>query len=437
MATLAQSIRRFGIIQPIVLSKRQDGLVVLVAGGRRLAACRSMGIESLQHGKDFVWRTEEFSSDGQLRLQAVELEENLRRKDLAWPEAIDAKLRLFDLMQSIHGVSRGFGAGKSKEIDGFSLRKLAEMLDENVSSTSRDIELAQKCRAFPVLATMPTKADAVRKLGVAVTVATMQKFATKSVVTPSPQSVAVGSQTAGAGTPTPIAVPAPTAAPERWSLYEGRFQEGSANMADGSTDLVLTDLPYNIGLGTSSASHSAGLGSFSDSDIDINSLCCEVAVESFRILRNDRFGVFFFGMNYYGVLYDALSLAGFTVDVYPFIWLRDRSAPPDGFARYSKTYDPALIVSKGKPRFIRPNLPNSLAVPSVRGPERLHAAQKPLAIMEKFVLDMTTPDCVVVDFFAGAGTTGEACLRNNRKAILFELEPSNCMMIRARLGAIK
>jgi DNA modification methylase len=56
--------------------------------------------------------------------------------------------------------------------------------------------------------------------------------------------------------------------------------------------------------------------------------------------------------------------------------------------------------------------------------------------MQKFIEDMTTPGCVVLDPFAGAGTTGEAALRTGRKAILFELEPANCVLIRSRLGVL-
>ena len=436
------SIRQFGIIQPIVIQRSGDELI-LVAGGRRLAALRQIGIPELRHGKEFIWRDEDLSNpEGSLRLQAVELEENLRRKDLTWPEHIQAKQRLFELMQSIHGVSKGFGAGKSGLADGFSLRKLAAMLGENVSVTSRDLELAGFVKSHPMLASLPTKADAVRKLGVAVTVAAMQIAAKKSSVTQPTGThpiavVSTGDAGAASADAHNIVVGAAPALEERWSLYEGRFQDNIPNVADASVDLVLTDLPYNIGLGDSSAAHSAGLGSFSDSDLDIAVLCSEVAVESYRVMRDNRFGVFFYGANYHQTLYDALTTAGFTVDAYPFIWLRDRSAPPDGFARYSKTYDPALIASKGVPRFIRPNLPNSINIPSVRGPERLHAAQKPVAVMQKFIEDMTTPGCVVLDMFAGAGTTGAAALQCKRKAILFEYEAANCVMIRSRLGVIK
>lgn len=440
---LASSIKRYGIIQPIVLKSNNGGGCVLVAGGRRLAALRSLGTITIYHGKEFVWRDEDLSTpEGGLRLQAVELEENLRRQDLAWHEVVLAKARLFELMQSLNkGMSTAPGGERMRS--GFSLRRLAEMLGENHSVTSRDLDLASYVAKHPQLAAMPTKADALRKLGVAVTVAAMQSLAKTSQVSQKQPVSATGNtnglgsaaDSSGASYP-PSRVESAAPVSDRWTLYEGKFQDNITQVPDGSVDLICTDLPYNIGMGTSSASHSAGLGSFDDSDLDIVQLCADVAVQSYRTLRQDRFAVFFYGMAYHGVLYDALVTAGFNVDVYPFIWLRDRSAPPDGFARYSKTYDPAFIASKGTPRFIRPNLPNSLAVSSVRGPERLHAAQKPIAIMQKFIEDMTTPNCVVLDMFAGAGTTGVAALRTRRKAILFELEPANCVLIRSQLGIL-
>jgi adenine-specific DNA-methyltransferase len=445
MEGLVNSIKEYGIIQPILLA-RGNGTRVLVAGGRRLEALRRLHIENLIHAKHFVWTSEVNDNDnGRLRLQAMELEENLRRKDLHWSEAILAKAKLFELMQQLHkGVS--VAPGGERLTRGFSLRKLAAMLGENPSVTSRDLDLAGYVAKHPTLAQMPTKADAMRKLGVAVTVAAMQSLAKTSTVvgaaasigSATPQSTTVvGAETVPHDGSTPASAPLPRPQQdERWTLYEGRFQDNINSVSSDSVDLVATDLPYNIGLGTSSASHSAGLGSFDDSELDIVGLCADTAVAAYRVLRQDRFAVFFYGMNYHQVLYDSLTTAGFTVDPYSFIWLRDRSAPPDGFARYSKTYDPAFIASKGVPRFVRPNLPNSLAIPSVRGAARLHAAQKPVEVMQKFIEDMTTPNCVVLDMFAGAGTTGVAALKTKRKAILFELEPANCVLIRSQLGVL-
>lgn len=433
---LSESIKEFGIIQPIVL-QRDDSRPILVAGGRRLAALRSLGYTHVSHGKEFVWRDEDLSNpNGRIRIQAMELEENLKRQDLHWSETIIGKLKLLKLMQTVHGAAT-MGRGQ----DGFGIRTLAQLLGENPSTTSRDLELAGFIEKHPALAKLPNMADARRKLGVAITVAAMQVMARKSVVPSqavsranSVTTVGVDSDdvAVGAGS-TPALTPAQD---ERWTLYSGDFQDNIQNVNDESVDLILTDLPYLIGSGDSSAGHGAGLGGFIDRDIDITKLCSDVAIESYRVLRDNRFAVYFYGMNYHQELYDILTTAGFVVDVYPFIWLRDRSAPPDGFARFAKSYDPAFIASKGTPRFIRPNQSNSISIPSVRGPERLHNAQKPMALMEKFVLDMTTPNCVVLDMFAGSGSTGVAALKNNRKVILFEKEESNCVMIRARLNVI-
>lgn len=439
---LAESIKRYGIIQPIVLTRKCH----LIAGGRRFAALTLLKQTVLRHNIDFVYNDEE----DPLRLKAMELEENLKREDLHWSEVILGKQQLLDIMVGIHGEAKA-GHRKQGVPEGFGIRSLAAMLGENPSTTSRDLELAAYVAKHPMLASLPTAADARRKLGVAVTVAMMQqtaKTSTVSGIAPAAYnsrpdiSTVVGPVVRDAalhgvtGPALSLELQTTQQVEDRWCLYEGRFQDNIPQVADTSVDLILTDLPYNIGLGTSNASHSAGLGSFSDDGIDMSVLCSEVAVEAYRVLRDDRFAVFFYGMNYHEVLYDCLTTAGFTVDPYPFIWLRDRTAPPDGFARYSKSYDPAFICSKGVPRFIRPNLANSLAVPSVRGSERLHAAQKPVAIMQKFIEDMTTPGCAVLDMFAGAGTTGEASLRTGRKAILFELEASNCLLIRSRLGVL-
>lgn len=415
---LAASIKEYGVIQPLVVQQQLDGTFVLVAGGRRLAALKQLGFTDLRHGKEFIWRDEDLSTPkGALRLQAVELEENLKRKDLAWPEIVTGKKKLLELMQSMKGVG-GPGRGKT---DGFSQKSLASMLGENEATVSRDLELAGYVEKFPALAQMPTRNDAIRKISVATTVAVMQKIGKQRL-----EKAAVDAARSG------VAVPDK---PKNWELYRGPFETNTHNLAADSVDLICTDLPYNIGLGDSTAAHSAGLGQFADSSLDLATFLPLVAEESFRILRPNRFAVFFYGMNYHQEFKHALEQAGFTVDDYPFIWIRNRTAPPSP-QRYAKTYDPALICSKGTPILLRPNLGNSMAVGSVSGADRLHSAQKPVEVMERFVLDMCTEGATVVDLMAGSGSTGVAALKNKRRAILFELEENNCTLIESRLGAM-
>lgn len=64
-----------------------------------------------------------------------------------------------------------------------------------------------------------------------------------------------------------------------------------------------------------------------------------------------------------------------------------------------------------------------------------HMTQKPLALMVELVELFTDPDDVVLDPFAGSGTTGVACLRLGRRFIGIEKDPTYAAVSRERLTA--
>lgn len=47
-----------------------------------------------------------------------------------------------------------------------------------------------------------------------------------------------------------------------------------------------------------------------------------------------------------------------------------------------------------------------------------HPTQKPIEIMKRFVLALSYPGSIVLDYFAGSGTTGRACIEESRHCIL-------------------
>ena len=85
---LAASIRTMGLIHPIVVTP--DG--GLVAGERRLRAHQELGYTHI---------TVQFTSDlAPEELEAIELEENVKRKALHWREEVAAVVRLHQLKVS-------------------------------------------------------------------------------------------------------------------------------------------------------------------------------------------------------------------------------------------------------------------------------------------------------------------------------------------------
>jgi site-specific DNA-methyltransferase (adenine-specific) len=52
-----------------------------------------------------------------------------------------------------------------------------------------------------------------------------------------------------------------------------------------------------------------------------------------------------------------------------------------------------------------------------------HPTQKPLELIRRFVKGLSYPGSLVLDFFAGSGTTGRICIEENRNSILVDSDP--------------
>ena len=79
-------------------------------------------------------------------------------------------------------------------------------------------------------------------------------------------------------------------------------------------------------------------------------------------------------------------------------------------------------LQSGKMRFV-PGPPSVIEAPLnvgfVRKSEQTgHPAQKPMSVIEPLILMSTKPSDVVLDPMCGSGTTGEVCMRLDRRAIL-------------------
>jgi len=85
IAALADSMKRFGQISPILITKNN----VLIAGGRRLEAARSLGWNTINAVVAEI-------PDEVTKLE-YELEENIQRRDFSQTETAEAVTRIFRL----------------------------------------------------------------------------------------------------------------------------------------------------------------------------------------------------------------------------------------------------------------------------------------------------------------------------------------------------
>jgi len=66
-----------------------------------------------------------------------------------------------------------------------------------------------------------------------------------------------------------------------------------------------------------------------------------------------------------------------------------------------------------------------------------HPSQKPLSVIEKTLLMATARGELAIDLMSGSGTTGEACVANERYAILCDISEEYTRIAEERLGVVR
>jgi len=183
-------------------------------------------------------------------------------------------------------------------------------------------------------------------------------------------------------------------------------------------------------------------------------------VEAKRILKTD--GSFFFHIDYREVHYCKVLLdaifdrQSFMNEI---IWAYDYGARSktrwpakhDNILWYAKTPDsytfnfdqmdripymaPGLV---GEEKAARGKTPTDVwwhTIVSPNGKEKTgYVTQKPLGILERIVKIHSRPGQLLLDFFAGSGTVGEAAARHGRDWILIDNNPEAIRVMAKRLG---
>ncbi len=199
----------------------------------------------------------------------------------------------------------------------------------------------------------------------------------------------------------------------------GDCVEVMKDMPSTSVDFVLTDPPYLVNYRSSDGRTIAG-----DNDPD---MVARAFVQLYRVLKNDRFCVSFYAWNRVDVFMRMWKDAGF-YPVSHFVWPK-RYASSRRFARYQ--HEQAYLLAKGNPRTPALLLPDVLEWRYTGN--RLHPTQKPLVALRPLIEAFSTVDEIVLDPFAGSGTSALAALLLGRRYIGIEVRQDYATIAQQRL----
>lgn len=218
-------------------------------------------------------------------------------------------------------------------------------------------------------------------------------------------------------------------------LYQGDCLEVMKNIPDVSIDLIITDPPYKtITGGDSNGANSerpkgmlqGNRKLFKHQNIKISSWMPEI----YRVLKEgSHCYIFTNSLNLQEMLNEATKV-GFKLHNL-LVWEKNNCTPSQ---YYMKNCEYILFLRKGKAKWIN-NIGDSKTVHKFNNiiGNKLHPTEKPVDLLEYYLLNSSDPNDVVLDPFMGAGSMGEACILNNRNFIGIELDPSYFQIAKDRI----
>lgn len=207
-------------------------------------------------------------------------------------------------------------------------------------------------------------------------------------------------------------------------IKQGDCLELIKKLPDASIDAIITDPPYFLGM-----THNGQKGCFNDLVI-CKPFYNKLFTEYKRILKPDHCMYFFCDWRSYAFYYPLLN-ASLKVDNM-LVWVKH--------GRPTKThygYGNELILFSGniKQCYISNVIQNvkSFNLIDKTKEKKVHPTQKPVELIEKFILDSTNDNEIILDTFMGSGSTGVACINTGRHFIGYELDEAYFGIAKSRL----
>ena len=182
-------------------------------------------------------------------------------------------------------------------------------------------------------------------------------------------------------------------------------------------DAIITDPPYNISQKNNFKTMGRAGIDFAkwDHDFDQTTWIKEFA----PIVKKDGTIIIFNAWRNLGTIAKTLEESGFEVkDIIR--WIKNNPMPRNIERRYVIDYEFAIWAVKKGAKWTFNKNSDTYARPEYKYPLvpksdiKIHPTQKPVKLMEEIILRHTNPKDLILDPFAGSGSTGVAALSNDR-----------------------
>ncbi len=189
-------------------------------------------------------------------------------------------------------------------------------------------------------------------------------------------------------------------------------------MPDETVDLVLTDPPYNINYKSNRRVKNPKFKHLQNDDH--GDWIPRFAQEAYRVLKNNRHLYCFCRHDTYPQFVEALSEAGFKLKR-TLIWVKNNHGSGDLKGDYAPQDEWIIYAHKGRRVLFGKRHSNVLIFPKLSSKNLTHSTEKPVELLKFLIEKSTKQGELVLDPFAGAGSTMHAAIEMQRAYCVIEL----------------
>lgn len=353
---LSDSIRRLGLIHPIVIDRDNN----LVAGERRLAACRALGWTHINC--QFVDELDP------LIAHAIELEENIKREALAWQDEAKAVAE-YHALRSLEPEWTNEKTGQALGLTEATVRDKIQVAKELEAGNIMIVEAPRFSTARGIVRRAEARRDEAAAL-------------------------ALGES-------------APTVDTADGPILNTDFNEWASTYTGPKFNFIHCDFPYGIGADKFVQGAAATHGGYVDTEETYWNLCITLAAQIDRIAAPSAHFMFWFSMHHYTATLEFFERnTDIRFDPFPLVWTKSDNIGiiPDPERGPRRIYETALFGSRGDRKIVR-STSNSDYSPSTRDE---HMSIKSEAMLRKFFAMFVDGSTVFLDPTCGSGSSVRA-----------------------------
>lgn len=225
-------------------------------------------------------------------------------------------------------------------------------------------------------------------------------------------------------------LPAFTGTPEPGNVYHMDALTLLKALPDASVDAVISDPPY--GCGTQVSARRSPDERFEEIP-GIDEIYLEWIREAHRATKDGGAIYLFAKWVNFGEWMRGLLSAGYIVKNC-IVWDKMQHGTGDLNGSYAPQHEFIIFATKGRHLLMGKRMADIIKYPKVQPLALIHPYEKPIGLLEKLMLASTTDNALILDPFAGSGTTLLAARNLNRRFIGGDITLEYVDMARKRLA---